>query len=99
MSDERLAITVLVTNPDGVHARPADMISKLANRFRARISVSKGTLKIDAKSILSILTLVAEQGTELVIEAEGPDAQDALSELAELFSRNFDEGPDQPVPN
>lgn len=99
MSDEVLFLTVRVTNSEGVHARPADLISKLANRYRCRVSISKGTLKIDAKSILSILTLVAECGTELVIEAEGPDAQEALAGIAELFQRNFDEGPDQAVIN
>ncbi len=99
MSAGRLSRTVRVTNPEGVHARPADMIAKLANRYRSQISLTKGSLKIDAKSILSILTLVAECGTELVVEAEGPDAHDAVNGITELFHRNFDEGPDHPVPN
>lgn len=91
--------TVRVTNPEGVHARPADMIAKMAQRYRSQVSITKGSLKIDAKSILSILTLVAECGTELRLEAQGPDAQDAVDGIAELFARNFDEGPNQPVPN
>lgn len=98
MSASRLARTVRVTNPEGIHARPADMIAKVANRFGCEITLTKKNLKIDAKSILSILTLVAECGNEIVIEADGPDAQEALDNLAELFTRNFDEGPDQPVP-
>jgi len=99
MSEGRLTRIVRVTNPDGIHARPADLIAKLANRFQCRVSLSKGSLKIDAKSILSILTLVAEQGSELLIEAEGVDAQDAVDGLAELFARDFDEGPRQPPAN
>lgn len=94
----RLVRTVRVTNPEGVHARPADLIAKLANQFQSQVSLTKGSLKIDAKSILSILTLVAEQGCELVIEADGPDAQEALDRLAQLFANNFDD-PDKPQPD
>jgi len=81
--------TVTVNNPEGLHARPAYMFVERATKFQARIELVKDSERIDGKSILSILTLGAEQGTELSLEATGPDAADALTELAELFEQGF----------
>ena len=81
--------TVIVTNPEGLHARPAYMFVELASKYQAQIEVIKDSERIDGKSILSILTLGAEQGTELSLEATGPDADDALAELARLFEQGF----------
>jgi phosphocarrier protein len=67
------------------------MFARTASRFSSSIEVVKGGERVDGKSILSILTLVAEQGTELSIEANGPDAQDALRALVELVERGFEE--------
>lgn len=83
--------TVVVNNPQGIHARPADLIVRLAKQFQANIEFVKDNYRVDGKSILNLMTLAAEQGTQLVIEAEGPDAQAALDALAELFSANFAE--------
>ena len=82
---------VRITNPQGLHARPADLFVKMANRFESAIEVSKDGEKVDGKSILAILTLVAMQGTELSIEARGPDADDALRALVELVEQGFAE--------
>ena len=81
----------MVINPQGVHARPADLIVKAANRFQSKVEIVKGHERVDAKSILAIFTLAALPGTELVIEADGPDAADAVAALCELFERGFDE--------
>ena len=81
----------MVINPQGVHARPADLIVKAANRFQSTVEIVKGHERVDAKSILAIFTLAALPGTELVIEADGPDAADAVAALCELFERGFDE--------
>jgi phosphotransferase system HPr (HPr) family protein len=80
---------VVVGNPQGLHARPADAFVKTALRFASRIEVVKDSERVDGKSILSILTLAAEEGTKLSIEATGDDAEEALEALAELFARNF----------
>ena len=80
-----------MNNPQGLHARPADLFVKLAGRFASTIPVIKDGERVDGKSILAILTLAAVQGTQLRIEATGPDADEALHALAELFLRNFDE--------
>lgn len=83
--------TVVVTNPQGLHARPADLLVKLAGRFESRIELVKGSERVDGKSILAVLTLAAGAGTELTIEAVGRDAEQASDALAELIQRNFAE--------
>jgi phosphotransferase system HPr (HPr) family protein len=83
---------VVVTNPQGLHARPADLFVKLARRYAARIEVIKDSERVDGKSILAMLTLAAVESTELVIEATGEDAEQAVAALADLFARNFAEG-------
>ena len=89
MSELRLTRTVVVTNPQGLHARPADMFVKTALRFESKIEVVKDSERVDGKSILSMLTLAAMEGTKLSLEATGRDAQQALDALAELFVKNF----------
>src|SRR5262245_59124180 len=89
MSDPTETRRVTVTNPQGLHARPADQFAKVARRFASRIEVVKGNERVDGKSILAILTLAAESGTELVIEATGADAPSAVEALAALVARNF----------
>ena len=89
MSDVKVSRTVVVNNPQGIHARPADLIVRLAKQFQANIEFVKDNYRVDGKSILNLMTLAAEQGTQLVIEADGPDAQAALDALAALFAANF----------
>ncbi len=89
MSELRLTRIVVVTNPQGLHARPADMFVKTALRYQSKIEVIKNSERVDGKSILSMLTLAALEGTKLSIEATGGDAHEALEALAELFVRNF----------
>ena len=91
MADGCAFRTVIVGNPQGLHARPADLFVKLASRYQSTVVVIKDGERVDGKSILAILTLAAVQGTQLRIEATGPDAEDALTALAELFLRDFDE--------
>ncbi len=80
---------VRIVNPQGLHARPADMFVRLASRFEADVQVAKDDQFVDGKSILSILTLAAEQGTELIIGARGSDASQAAAALAELVEKGF----------
>ncbi len=89
MNDPIVSQTVEITNPQGMHARPADLFVKRASQFVSQIDVVKDGERVDGKSILSILTLVAEQGTLLGIEARGPDASDAIRALVELVEQGF----------
>ena len=91
MADETVTRTVVVSNPQGLHARPAEVFVKPASQYQAKVEVIKEGDRVDGKSILNILTLAAVEGTALVIEARGPDAEAALDALAELVLRNFDE--------
>lgn len=83
------AETVVVTNAQGLHARPAESFAKLAMQFDARIDVTKDQQTVDGKSILDILTLFAEQGTELSLRATGKDAEEAIEALADLVNQGF----------
>lgn len=91
MGDSKLSRTVTINNPQGLHARPAQLFAELAARFNARIEVIKDNQPADAKSILSILTLGATQGTSLRIDATGKDAEEALDALARLVANGFAE--------
>ena len=91
MNEATLKKTVTVTNPQGLHARPANSFVKLANQYQSTIQVVKQDQRVDGKSILEILTLAAEQGAPLLIEATGCDAQAALDALVQLIDQGFAE--------
>ena len=83
--------TVVVSSPQGLHARPADLLVRLANQFASVILIGRGGEMVDCKSILSLLTLGAAQGTELSLTAEGDDAENAIDSIEQFFLRGFDE--------
>ena len=91
MSNSTLTRKVTVRNPQGLHARPADMVVRMANQFDSTISLEKSGESVDCKSILSLLTLGASQGTELTLSAEGDDAADAIESIGRMFESGFDE--------
>jgi phosphocarrier protein len=76
-------------DPLGLHLRPAQLLSQLANRFQSEIEVIRESLRVDAKSILHVMTLAAAPGVELVLEARGPDAQEAVDKLARFLENGF----------
>jgi phosphocarrier protein HPr len=80
-----------VLNRLGLHARAAAKIAALANNFQAEIFLEKNGAKADARSILDILTLGCPQGTEIRLRAQGPDADQAIAALSELFFQYFGE--------
>ena len=91
MTEQSASITVKVTSEQGLHARPANLIARRAAEFQCKIEITKDGNQVDAKSILGLMTLAAEHGSELAIVAEGPDAQQAIDALAELVQSGFDE--------
>ncbi|MEJ2238508.1 MAG: HPr family phosphocarrier protein [Gemmatimonadales bacterium] len=80
---------VTVINRLGLHARPAAEFVKTASKFEAEIKLSKDTMEVNGKSILGVMTLAAECGSELVVRAEGADADAAVDALAEVLGRDF----------
>ena len=89
MSNSPISRVVIIQNEQGLHARPAEMFARLAAKFKSKIDVLREGDRINAKSIMDLLTLGAAKGTELVLEAEGPDAQEAVEALAELVENGF----------
>src|SRR5580658_4425558 len=81
----------VVINKLGIHARPAALFVKLANRFTCNILVTKGGEQINGKSIMGLMMLAAGPGSKLVIECEGEDGQQALDELEALIKAKFNE--------
>jgi phosphotransferase system HPr (HPr) family protein len=91
MSNAASQRSVIVRNPQGLHARPAHSLVRLASRSQSVVMIGKAGEWADCRSILSLLTLGATQGTELVVSAEGDDSDAVLQEIAELFEAGFDE--------
>ncbi len=89
--EETVSREVVVANSQGLHARPADLLAREARRWQSRIELVAHSQRVDGKSILEVLTLAAEAGTRLVVEATGPDAREALEAIGSLFDRNFNE--------
>ena len=81
----------LVSNKLGIHARPAALFVKTANRFTCEIFVEKDGEKVNGKSIMGLMMLAAGPGSKLTVHAHGHDASQALSELETLLKRKFDE--------
>jgi len=82
---------LMVLNKLGIHARPAAMFVRTANRFSCDIFVEKDGEKVNGKSIMGLMMLAAGPGSKLTISAEGQDASQALNELETLFKQKFDE--------
>ena len=84
-------LSLAVVNKFGLHARPAMQLVDTASKFDSKITLSNGSLEIDAKSIMSVMQLAAAKGTVLQLTAEGDDAGAALDALAELINSGFGE--------
>lgn len=87
--EARLEVSIL--NKLGLHARPAAMFVRTANRFDCDIQVSKDHEWVNGKSIMGLMMLAAGFGSKIVILANGNDADKALQELRLLIERKFDE--------
>src|SRR4051812_29443128 len=84
MSGDTHSHTVRITSPNGLHMRPATAFAELARLFQSAIHVTREDTRVNGKSPLDMMLLAAPEGSELVIEAHGPDAHDALQRLVEL---------------
>ncbi len=84
--------TVIIPNSLGLHLRPASQLVKLASRFdKCEITLTKEGQTINAKSIMGVIMLAAEQGSEISIEAHGEDSADAVTELVQMIENGFGE--------
>jgi phosphocarrier protein len=85
-------LDILIDNKLGLHARASAKLTKLASEFDSEIWLGKGTRRVNAKSIMGVMMLAAGQGSRLVLEAEGADAQQALTAIEALVRDKFGEG-------
>ena len=81
-----------IVNRLGLHARAAAKLTHLASGYQSEIWVSRSGRRVNAKSIMGVMMLAAGQGTKVLIEAEGADAQSALDALSRLIAERFGEG-------
>lgn len=96
MTSGKAEASVLITNPTGLHARPAVKFTKLAKTFKAQVHVLPAGRPdwVDAKSIVKVMALKTPGNTLIAIKAEGDDAETAVAALVALVERSFDEGHD-----
>jgi phosphocarrier protein HPr len=90
-SGEFLTRELIIVNKSGIHARPAAMFVKTANRFVCDIFVEKDGEKINGKSIMGLMMLAAGPGSKIILHIKGTDALTAIAELEALVKRKFDE--------
>ena len=82
---------VIVNNQVGLHARPATFFIQRANEFKSSLWVEKDARKVNAKSLLGVLSLGITKGTKINVLADGVDEEDAANSLVELVESNFAE--------
>lgn len=80
---------ITVNNEVGLHARPATFFIQKANEYKSSIWVEKDNRRVNAKSLLGVLSLGITKGLNITIVAEGSDEEDAVTDLVELISSNF----------
>ena len=83
--------SVQIVNKNGLHARPAAEIVKVASKFQSDITMVRDDLEVNGKSIMGVMMLAAEYGSTLLVRANGPDADQAVSAIADLVARKFGE--------
>ena len=83
--------TVTIGNRNGVHARPAAEIVKTAGRFRSNVTIVRDDLEVNGKSIMGVMMLAAECGSQITLRATGDDAEEAVEALAQLVAAKFGE--------
>jgi phosphocarrier protein len=88
---QSLTKELVVQNKMGIHARPAAMIVRITNKFKAEVFVEKDDEQVNGKSIMGLMMLAAGKGSKVKFIATGEDAAAMLAELDALFARKFDE--------
>jgi phosphocarrier protein len=91
MHEGALERQATIVNQRGLHARAAAKFVRTAERFSARVEVTRDDLTVQGTSILGLMLLAAGAGTVLTLRSEGEDAEEALAALCDLIGRGFDE--------
>ncbi len=86
------SVSAEIVNKLGLHARAAAKLTHLAGNYQCEIWISRSGRRVNAKSIMGVMMLAAGRGTSVLIEAEGADADQAISALTKLIAEKFGEG-------
>ena len=81
--------TVIVNSDAGVHARPAMMLVREAMKYPCNVSLVKGEIEADCKSIMSVLALAIISGTNLIVRADGDKEEEAVDKIIDMIENNF----------
>ena len=82
---------VVIVNKAGLHTRPAAALVKLASKFKSDFFIEKDGIEVNAKSIISVMTLAAPKGTKLKLRFNGVDEEEAATQIVKLFEDGFGE--------
>ncbi|MDH4156453.1 MAG: HPr family phosphocarrier protein [candidate division Zixibacteria bacterium] len=83
--------TARIVNKLGLHARPSAMLVTTASHYLSEVYLTKDSLRVNGKSIMGVMMLAAEQGTEIIVEVNGPDEEAALAEIVKVIESGFGE--------
>jgi len=82
---------VEIINKLGLHARASAKLTQVAGRFKASVWINRNGRRVNAKSIMGVMMLAAARGSKVVIEAEGPDEEAAMTAVTRLVAGRFEE--------
>jgi len=91
MEQQKLRRTAMVKSPRGFHLRPWSQFAELASRFDAAVEVVNGSTRADARSTIHLMTLAAVEGTKLTLEGTGPQAEQAVEQLAQFIEDMYED--------
>lgn len=80
-----------ISNKLGLHARPSAQLTQVAGRYASEIHIARNGRRVNAKSIMGVLMLAAGPGSVVTVDADGPDAQQAVEAIGELIASRFGE--------
>lgn len=86
-----IELEVTVVNRAGIHTRPAASLVKLASKYQSDIYLNRDGFAVNAKSIIGVMTLAAEQGSKIILSIDGDDEVQAANDIASLFASGFGE--------
>ena len=81
--------TVTIVNKLGLHARPSAMLVTTTGRYKSEVHFTKDNLRVNGKSIMGVMMLAAEMGSELIVEVDGPDEEEAMTDIVKVIESGF----------
>lgn len=81
--------TVTIVNKLGLHARPSALLVTTTGRYQSEVYFTKENLRVNGKSIMGVMMLAAEMGSQLIVEVDGPDEEEAMAEIVKVIESGF----------